>query len=52
MRFSTQLIIDIACGLIVIALLVVPLLVTQRYQPQANANAHVHRVSASAQRAN
>jgi hypothetical protein len=48
MRFSTQLVIDVACGLIVIALLVVPLLVTQGYQPQATTNAGVHRVSASA----
>ncbi|HME80733.1 MAG TPA: hypothetical protein VKF82_01505 [Candidatus Eremiobacteraceae bacterium] len=52
MRFSTQLIIDAACAVIGIAVLVVPLLVTQIYQPQTNATAHVHNVTASAARAN
>jgi hypothetical protein len=48
MRFSSQLVIDAACALIVVALLVVPMLATRSHQPQANANAGVHRVSASA----
>ena len=39
MKFSTQLIIDAACALILVAVLVVPMLVTQPYQPHAN-NSH------------
>ena len=44
MRFSTQLVIDAACALILVAVLFVPMAATQAYQPQAN----VHRVTASA----
>jgi hypothetical protein len=40
MKFSTQLIIDAACALILVALLVVPMLVTHPYQPQAKTNSH------------
>jgi hypothetical protein len=46
MKFSTQLVIDAVCALILVALLVVPTLVTRPYQPQANTNSHaVHHVA-------
>jgi hypothetical protein len=48
MRFSSQLVIDAACALIVVALLFVPMLATRSYQPQAKNNANVHRITASA----
>lgn len=46
MKFSTQLVIDAACTLILIALLVVPMLVTRPYQPQAKINSYsAHHVA-------
>jgi hypothetical protein len=46
MKFSTQLVIDAVCALILIALLVVPMLVTRPYQPQAKTNSHpAHHVA-------
>jgi len=46
MRFSTQLIIDAVCALILVAVLVVPMLVTRPYQPQAKTNSHpAHHVA-------
>ena len=48
MRFSEKLVIDAACVLIAVAVLVVPLLAAQLYQPQAKTNASVHHVTASA----
>jgi hypothetical protein len=45
MRFSTQLIIDAVCALILVALLVVPMLVTHPYQPQATNSRPAHHTA-------
>jgi hypothetical protein len=48
MRFSTQLVIDAVCALILIALLFVPMLASLPDQPQGKTDANAHRVTASA----
>ncbi len=48
MKFSTQLIIDAACALILVAVLVVPMLVTNPYQPHAGTNSHPAQHTAQA----
>jgi hypothetical protein len=46
MKFSTQLVIDAVCAVILIAVIVVPMLVTRPYQPQAKTNPYqAHHVA-------